>query len=219
MDRAFEVLATLQKSKETHIALERERVLLPSYIRLAQWNFWRNNRSLEDIRNDRGKSAKNGNILQFRRNWILPLTSCSVTVNFWNSCVFSVEGNVSTPIHVGRVITPLITSLFACERGRNTKGTEWKSEKNLWRTLENFRSQKLFLSGKYWSTDREKLDSVLVMENIMLRFRIIIIFCSFNYYSKGVYGKRAWCSLYYQYSIRKILLFLFILHFANKWPL
>lgn len=38
-------------------------------------------------------SARTGNILQFRRNWILPLTSCSVTVNFWNSCVFSAEGN------------------------------------------------------------------------------------------------------------------------------
>lgn len=126
----------LQKNKE--IALERGRVLLSRYIRLAQCNFWRNNRSLEDIRNDRGKSGKNRNILQFRRNWILPLTRCSVTVNFWNSCVFSAKGNVSTPIHVGRVITSLITSLFACERGGNTKGTEWKSEKNLSRTFGSY---------------------------------------------------------------------------------
>lgn len=61
-----------------------------------------------DTWDDREKSAfperHDGNILQFRQNWILSLTSCSVTVNFWDSCVFCSK-RWRRPL-MGRVITP-----------------------------------------------------------------------------------------------------------------
>lgn len=113
--------------RENHSLLDRATIAETPYIyksgflreiRVFSRCAWRNFEEITqsskrtDTWDDREKSAfperRDGNILQFRQNWILSLTSCSVTVNFWDSCVFCSKRR-RRPL-MGRVITP--TQLF-----------------------------------------------------------------------------------------------------------